>query len=240
LNAHSLYLEVLAESGIVGLVLLLLIPIAGLCAIVPALRRTIRTSARHELATSVAACAVIGAHLGEDWDWQLPAVVLPAVVLGGAALKTAALVRSHGAPTVDGRAFGAVLAVVCALGFAAVSGPTDAASRVTRAGEQASAGNLHGALRSARTAEQADPSGPAAYRLEGNVLSDLRSGVEADTAFAAALRRSPRDTDTMEDWAASLLGRDDVGAARLLLRRARLANPVDRRLAYLEQLAAGR
>lgn len=239
LNAHSLYLEVLAESGIVGLVLLLLVPIAGLCAIAPALKRAARTSVGHELATSVAACAVIGAHLGEDWDWQLPAVVLPAIVLGGAALKTATLARAHGTAAGHGRAFGAVLALVCALGFAAVAGPTEAASKVARGDGQASAGDRRGALESSRAAERADPSDPAAYRLEGNVLSDLGHPEEADSAFAAAMRRSPRDTDIMEDWAASLLGRDDVAAARLLLRRVRLLNPLDRRLPYLEQLDTG-
>jgi hypothetical protein len=240
LNAHSLYLEVLAESGIIGLALLLLVPIACLGAIVPALRRAGGTPVAHGLATSVAACAVIGAHLGVDWDWQLPAVVLPAVVLGGAALKTAVLARSPGAHTARGRAIGTAVALVCVLGFAAVAGASEAASKVSQGDARAAAGDLQGALQSARAAELADPSDPAPYRLEGNVLSDLGHGGEADRAFAAALRRSPRDTDVIEDWAASLLERRDAAAARLLLRRARALNPLDGRLPYLEQRAAGR
>ena len=75
-DAHSLYLETVAELGLVGLTLLLLffgaIAVAG--------SRLYRLDPR-AAAGPVAALAAWGLHTGLDWDWEMPAVTLTALLL---------------------------------------------------------------------------------------------------------------------------------------------------------------
>jgi hypothetical protein len=70
---HSLYLETLAELGLIGAILLAFAlgpPMAAF------------TRARHHPAASatLAAFVVFLVHAGVDWDWQLPAVAVPALL----------------------------------------------------------------------------------------------------------------------------------------------------------------
>jgi O-antigen ligase len=74
-NAHSLYLETLAELGVVGLALLLVFLVLALT----------RARASPAAAAVVAAWAV---HAAVDWDWQLPAATLPAVLAAGTLTRT--------------------------------------------------------------------------------------------------------------------------------------------------------
>lgn len=78
-DAHSLYLEVPAELGIVGLLLL----VAALAAIVTALARARRDDA--VFAAMLAAVLTWILHAGVDWDWEMPAVTLSVFVFGGIA-----------------------------------------------------------------------------------------------------------------------------------------------------------
>lgn len=82
-DAHSLYFETLGELGIVGGVLLaVLVGALGV-----GLVRRAREAPRDPVLP--AAAAVLGAyavHLGVDWDWELPALILPVLLLAAAAL----------------------------------------------------------------------------------------------------------------------------------------------------------
>jgi O-antigen ligase len=79
-DAHSLYLQTMGESGIVGLLLLcaaLLTPIL----VFPRVRR------REPLAAgALAAYVAFLAHSAVDWDWQLSGVTVSALLCGGALL----------------------------------------------------------------------------------------------------------------------------------------------------------
>lgn len=75
LDAHSLYLQVLSELGVPGLLLLLAFVAFPL---VLAIRRN--------LAAPAAGLAVFALHAGVDWDWQLPAVTVAALALMAAAV----------------------------------------------------------------------------------------------------------------------------------------------------------
>jgi hypothetical protein len=80
-DTHSLVFEVLAELGLVGLLAL-----AALCVgTVGAARRAPRALA----AGPVAALAVFTLHAAIDWDWQMPAVTMPALVLAGLLIAAA-------------------------------------------------------------------------------------------------------------------------------------------------------
>jgi O-antigen ligase len=77
-DAHSLYLETLAELGPIGLALLLaalLIPLLAL-----------RSRRDPLLATAAAAYMAFLVHAGIDWDWELPAVTLAGLACGSAML----------------------------------------------------------------------------------------------------------------------------------------------------------
>jgi O-antigen ligase len=77
-DAHSLYLETLAELGPIGLALLLaalLIPLLAL-----------RSRRDPLLATAAAAYVAFLVHAGIDWDWELPAVTLAGLACGSAML----------------------------------------------------------------------------------------------------------------------------------------------------------
>ena len=81
-DAHSLYLETLAELGPVGLALLLLALGAPLAAAVAARRQPLASAA-------FAAYAAYLVHAGVDWDWELPALTLSALICASALLAMA-------------------------------------------------------------------------------------------------------------------------------------------------------
>jgi O-antigen ligase len=80
-EVHSLVLEMATELGLPGLVLLTLL----LGGVARAARRALRENAPLA-AGAAAACSVWALHAAIDWDWQLPAVTLPAIILAGGLL----------------------------------------------------------------------------------------------------------------------------------------------------------
>ncbi|HEX6458656.1 MAG TPA: O-antigen ligase family protein [Thermoleophilaceae bacterium] len=87
-NVHSLELEMAAELGLVGLLLFS----ATIGGVGWAARRALQADAALT-AGWMAAALVWLLHASIDWDWELPAVTLPAVILAGALVA-----RSEGAP----------------------------------------------------------------------------------------------------------------------------------------------
>jgi O-antigen ligase len=87
-DAHSLYVETLAELGLVGLGLLLLFLGGVVCGLVRLHR--LEAAAAAGPAAALAAWAI---HAGLDWDWEMPALTLIALMLGAAALAWSEEVR---------------------------------------------------------------------------------------------------------------------------------------------------
>jgi tetratricopeptide (TPR) repeat protein len=81
-DAHSLYIEVLGELGLVGIVLLL----TAIVAILTGVARRVNGPDRALFATILAALAAWALAAGIDWHWEMPAVSLGFFALGGAAL----------------------------------------------------------------------------------------------------------------------------------------------------------
>ena len=75
-DAHSLYIETAAELGLVGLCFLFLF----LGAVLVAALRLWRADAAAATGP-VAALTAWAVHAGLDWDWEMPAVTLPALLL---------------------------------------------------------------------------------------------------------------------------------------------------------------
>jgi O-antigen ligase len=81
-DAHSLYLQSLAELGLVGLALILL----AVLGMLGALASRIRGPDRGLYAALLAVGIAWALHQAFDWDWQMPAVTLVVFVLAGMAL----------------------------------------------------------------------------------------------------------------------------------------------------------
>jgi hypothetical protein len=78
-DGHSLYLEVMGELGIVGLLLL----VAGLVVLLGGFAARARGPGRGP-AAALLACGIAWAlHAGLDWDWEMPALTLVAIALAG-------------------------------------------------------------------------------------------------------------------------------------------------------------
>ena len=99
-DAHSLYIESLAELGPLGLALVL----ASLSVPLLALRRR----ATPLVATAAGAYVTALLHTGIDWDWELPAVAVVGLLCGSAVL-------------VGSREEGAVLGLRSRLGLLALA-----------------------------------------------------------------------------------------------------------------------
>jgi hypothetical protein len=81
-DAHSLYLETLAELGLVGIVLLL----TALVALLAVFAMRARGDERHVYAVLLAMGVGWALHAGIDWDWEMPAVTFWLFALGGLAI----------------------------------------------------------------------------------------------------------------------------------------------------------
>jgi O-antigen ligase len=92
INAHSLYFENLGELGVIGVGLLGCLVIGSLLAVGQRTRKPERTL----YAAALAAALVWTIHAGFDWDWQMPAVSIPAIVLAGASLGRPRSARTPG------------------------------------------------------------------------------------------------------------------------------------------------
>jgi O-antigen ligase len=107
-DAHSLYVEVLDELGLAGLVLLAV----ALLAILFGFARGIwRARDRYPYAALLAAMLAWLVRAGLDWDWEMPAITLWLFCAGGAAIAVAARERSRAPRVGTGIRLG--LSLVC-------------------------------------------------------------------------------------------------------------------------------
>ena len=81
-NAHNLYLEVLAELGWVGLLIL------GATLVVP-LTAVMRARSRPLMPAAVGVYVAYLAHASVDWDWQVPALTILALAAGAVMIVAA-------------------------------------------------------------------------------------------------------------------------------------------------------
>lgn len=219
-DAHSLYLEALAELGIPGLVALLIIVVGLACSLVPALRRLEDQQERGILAGAAAGLSGYLLGAGVDWLWESPAVTVFACVLAGSILLAGS--RQADAPRLAWRA----LLALGAVAMVAVQLPgLVATSEVRKSQDAAAQGDLDVARRHADDAIAAQPWAGSPWLQRA--LVDERAGAydAAAQELRAAARRQPLD------WRAFLLlarveaRRGNADAALAALRRARELRP---------------
>jgi O-antigen ligase len=189
LDAHSLYLETLAELGPLGLALLvgtLALPLVSL-----------RRALRHEWAPACAAAYVaLLVHAALDWDWELPAVALCGLLCGTALLGDGA---RRAVPRI---AVGAAAVAGAAAVFVLQVGNTALQS----ASNELDAGQIGSAGADARRAQRWEPWATEPQLLVGETqLAAGNAGAAAHT-FALLLRRDPGDAEAWYQRALATTG----------------------------------
>jgi tetratricopeptide (TPR) repeat protein len=225
-NAHSLWLETLAELGIVGLALLLGAFAIGLGAGVRRLRSG-PDDVRMTIAALVAATLAFMLGSGIDWVWQIPAVAGMGLVTLGLLCGSATAV-SQGRSIAAHRRLGARSAVVIVVAWAAIAAQATtllSRDRLEVSQEAARRGDFTKAAEDARTAAGIQP-WAASPRSQLALIAEQRD--DLDLARAEIDRALERSSSDWALWlvAARLATKDgDIPAARAALAEARRLNP---------------
>lgn len=228
-QAHSLPLQLLAETGPLGLLLVaaffgLLVWTGG--------SRSLRSGDEELRALLAAATAGVIAFTVSslvDWSWEVTVLPAAALFLGAAILgpdsRRANLLNFAPRP-IEGRAgYVAVgtLASVLAIAFLAVMVVSE--SEVERSRELFEAGDSPAALEAARSAADLSPWAASPLVQEAQILNSEERSVEAVQAAREATSKEPRDWRTWFVLAgvAAVAGRP--GEATEAFERARSLNP---------------
>ncbi len=180
-DAHSLYLETLAELGPLGLATLL--TAFGLvvgCAV---------ESRRHPIVpAAIGAFGVYAVHAGIEWDWELTGVTLAAFLAGAPAViatRRTAMVRLRLPARLAMGALTMSVALAASIGY--VSNRA-----LERGGDALDQGNARLALDDAETAERWAPWSPYPPTVRGEALLGLGRRQAAEDAFRQAIAEDPR------------------------------------------------
>jgi hypothetical protein len=235
INAHSLYIETLAEDGLVGLALLAGFFVLVIGATVRLVMRT-QHEARARAAGAAAAMIAFAVSAIADWVWQMP--VLPAAFLLLAAAVLAPAVRGGPrarltAETAPVSSAAPRLRLALRVGFVvaglaslvAIGIPLATTSAVRQSQAAASAGNTTLALADARTAAKVDPSAASA-QLQTALVLELRRDYAG--ALAAARKATADEPANWSAWLVASRLEAESGNARASVsdyRRARSLNP---------------
>jgi hypothetical protein len=200
-NAHSLYLQAMAELGVPGLLLL----VALIATVLVGLARRARGAQRSLYGALLAAGVVWAVHAGVDWDWEMPVVTLPFFAAAGLALSPRG--ASLGRQTI-GRAPRIVLAALC---LAAVVLPVlliGSQSRLSQAERALYASNCTKADAAANSSISWLGARPEPYEILG--LCDLQRGLP--TLAVARMRQAVRrDPSSWERYYALALAQASAG-----------------------------
>jgi hypothetical protein len=224
-DAHSLYLETLAELGPVGLLLLLVVLAMPVVAAIQARRRRF-------VPLAFGAYTAFLVHAGVDWDWEVPAVTIAGVLCGAAVLLAArsSAGRLRLSPTYRG--IGIALAVglgayafVGLVGNRALSAANAAADARRPASEESHA----------REALRWAPWSAEARRLLAESEYDRGELAAARKTLRDALTQDPQNWLLWFNLAAASRGAERAAA----LRRAHELNPLSPELQEYESSLQG-
>jgi O-antigen ligase len=206
-DAHSLYMETLAELGIIGFTLIVLTIGAVLAA---GLRGalTAHPERRSQLAGVVASCVAFAAFAGIDWVWEVPVlpvafVLLAAALLGGWTASTAktgeggATGPNPFAPRPRRAVFRIGLAGLATLSSIVIGLPLASVEEVRSSEERLASGELDSALDAAERAESLQPYAATPKVQQAVVLE--RSG-DLTGAAAAARDATSRESTNWRTW----------------------------------------
>jgi len=224
-DAHTLYFETLAETGIVGFVLLigLLVLLLG-TAVVRSLRAPPGT--RIWIAAAVGGLATFMTAAAFEWVWEMGAIgcvvmLLAAVILDG---RDDAVVEESAKPP---RSLlpRAVVALLAAVAIGAVAVPMAGALATRDSRDAAADGHLSAALQDSRTAERLQPYAATPHLQRALVLEEAGALPSASAAARAATAQEPTNWRSWFVLARIDAKRGEAAAAVRSLRKARRLNP---------------
>jgi O-Antigen ligase len=175
-RSHSLYLETLAELGVVGLGLLALALVPPLLAF-PGARRDAGAVA------ALPGLAVFLAHAAVDWDWQLPAVTVPALLCAACLLGASS---PGGGVRLGERSRWALVATLLFLGLAAAYS-LQGNRLISNAGDEVAQGDYTAAIANARDARTWLPWSYQPDTWQGEAELGKGNRLAAATSFRNAL-----------------------------------------------------
>jgi O-Antigen ligase len=215
-DGHSLYLEVMGELGIVGLLLL----VAGLVVLLGGFAARARGPGRGP-AAALLACGIAWAlHAGIDWDWEMPAVTWWLFALGGMALAAA---PGSGRLSAPGRTTRIAAGLGCAVLAITPVLVIRSQSRLDEAVEALRAGRCGQAIDAALDSAGAIGARREPFEVIG--FCDVRLG-RADLAERALENAVERDPESWEPEYGLALVRGSFGRdPRPAMRRALALNP---------------
>ncbi|MGZ5375695.1 MAG: O-antigen ligase family protein [Solirubrobacterales bacterium] len=159
-DAHSVYLEQLAELGVPGLLALLAVLGSLLATALAARRRLGRDEDVGAAAAAIAAFIVFLLYAGIDWIWELPAI--GALALGGAAVAGAASFPRWGPQRLSAAPRVTLIAVALAAVLVQVPGLVST-ERLRASGDELRGGSVDRASELADEAVRAEPWAAAPY-----------------------------------------------------------------------------
>ena len=224
-NAHNLYLEVLAELGPVGLLLLLV-------ALGTPLVAAARSRGSPLVATTAGAYATFLLHAGIDWDWEMTGLTVTGL-LCGAVLVVAARPERPAPVHLRTRHLVAALAVLVPLvAFVFVLQVGNTA--IARAASAAGHGDFGRAEASARRAEQWAPWSYEPWQFLGETQLATRNLGAARRSFRTAISKDTQNWRLWFDLAEASKGR----VRQQALRRAAELAPRSTEVAELRRRAS--
>lgn len=226
-DAHSVWLEMLSELGVVGLALFTALIVGAFAAAIRA--RKLGHASAQLSAAGLAAGAYWLAHSSLDWFWPYPAVTAPALALLGAAAAPALIMPQRTAPPRSRRPL--LIAIVA---FVVILVPPFLSERlVDRAIETfpEDAGRAYDDLALAR---DLNPLTDTPALREGSIALALDDRERAIAAYREATRKRP------EEYAGHLLlaliyAETDPEAARISLAVVAELNPLDPRIERIQR-----
>ncbi|UGS34608.1 O-antigen ligase family protein [Capillimicrobium parvum] len=220
LDAHSLYLEALAELGIPGALMVIAALAALLAGALRSIRRQTDDTARAVAAGCAVAFVVFCVTAGVDWMWESTAVTCLALVAGtlGAAPPGLPLPRPRWPVRVR---VGILAAVAIVVQLPVLVAATEIRTSQRAAGQ----GRLVDALSSATAAAEAEPWSASAHLQRALVLEQLGQLPAAGAAAARATRLEPVNWQPWLVRGRIDAERGNVAQALADVRRARALNP---------------
>jgi O-Antigen ligase/Tetratricopeptide repeat len=220
-DAHSLYVETLAELGPIGLVFLaggLLVPVAA----------AVRARMRSLVPAALGAYVAFLIHAGVDWDWEMTAVTTT-TLLCGVALLVAGRLGSIGPLSLRVR----VGLIVVGLALAAVAFVGAMGNQeVAAAGDAVRAGEWQEVEDHAKTAMTWMPWSSEPWQLAGEAQLARGQLDLARSTLRTAIDKDPDDWELWLDLSLASRGRERRQAAARAVR----LNPLGRELAGLRKL----
>jgi O-antigen ligase len=191
-NAHSLYFESLAETGIVGLVLIGgLVVFVVLAGAVRALGAT--AASRLAIATGVAGVAAFAAAAAFDWVWQIGVVPMVALLLAAVAVS-GLRDRERIGPGQRLPVLRVAVVVAALVALWRIVVPLSSTVEVRSSQAAAAVGAWPAALRDANTAKRLEPGAASPWVQRALVLEAVGDLGAARRTFSQALVREPTNS----------------------------------------------